>query len=92
MCDVRSAENKRLRTIYLAPRTNYYGGANLDSVQLENKKISELREMAKDLNIKGYSKYKKNELIDIIVKNSKPKEPEKEKQGERETGRKKEQG
>ena len=53
MCDVRSAENKRLRTIYLAPRTNYYGGANLDSVQLENKKISELREMAKDLNIKG---------------------------------------
>jgi len=42
----------------------------LDSVHLQNKKISELREMAKELNIKGYSKYKKNELINIILEKS----------------------
>ncbi len=58
--------------------TSLFGGANLDSVQLENKKISELREMAKELNIKGYSKYKKNELIDVILKNSKAKESNQE--------------
>lgn len=55
----------------------------MDSVQLENKKISELREMAKTLNIKGYSKYKKNELIEIIMKNTKEKETGEEKKQEK---------
>ena len=45
----------------------------MDLVQLENKKLSELREVAKMLNIKSYSKYKKNELVNIILENSKDK-------------------
>ncbi|MCG8539885.1 MAG: transcription termination factor Rho [Clostridia bacterium] len=45
----------------------------MDLVQLENKKLSELREVAKTLNIKSYSKYKKNELVNIILENSKDK-------------------
>lgn len=46
----------------------------MDSVQLESKKLSDLREIARKLNIKGYSKYKKNELINVILENSKEKE------------------
>lgn len=42
----------------------------MDSVQLQNKNMSDLRQMAKDLNIKGYSKYKKQELINVILQNS----------------------
>lgn len=44
-----------------------FGGANLDCLQLENKKLTELREIAKKLGIKSYTKYKKNELIDLII-------------------------
>jgi transcription termination factor Rho len=39
----------------------------LDCLQLENKKLTELREIAKKLGIKSYTKYKKNELIDLII-------------------------
>jgi len=45
-----------------------FGGANLNLIELEKKKIAELREIAKELGIKGYSKYKKNELIELILK------------------------
>lgn len=39
----------------------------MDSVYLENKKLAELREIAKQLNIKSYTKYKKDELIKLIM-------------------------
>lgn len=39
----------------------------MDCLQLENKKLTELREIAKKLGIKSYTKYKKNELIDLII-------------------------
>jgi transcription termination factor Rho len=45
----------------------------LDLVQLESKKLSDLREIARKLNIKGYSKFKKNELMNVILENSKDK-------------------
>ena len=35
---------------------------------LENKSVSELREILKDMNVQGMSKYKKDELIDVILK------------------------
>ncbi len=41
----------------------------MDLLQLKKKKISELREIAKTLKIKGYSKYKKDELIKLITDN-----------------------
>ncbi|MFA5524139.1 MAG: Rho termination factor N-terminal domain-containing protein, partial [Tissierellales bacterium] len=37
---------------------------------LQKKKLDELRQMAKSLDIKSITKYKKNELIDIIIQNS----------------------
>lgn len=47
---------------------------------LENKSVVELREITRELNIEGTSKYKKDELIDIIIKvdnaNNSPKELE----------------
>ncbi len=39
----------------------------MDSKQLEKKKLSELREIAKAFEIKGYTKYKKDELIKVIM-------------------------
>lgn len=51
----------------------------MDSVQLENKKLSDLREIAKTLGIKGYSKYKKNDLIDIIMNKGKEEDKEENK-------------
>ena len=38
-------------------------------MNLENYSLSELRELAKNKNIKGYSKYKKSELIDLLTEN-----------------------
>ena len=38
-------------------------------MNLEDYSLSELRELAKNKNIKGYSKYKKSELIDLLTKN-----------------------
>lgn len=37
---------------------------------LQNKKLDELRQIAKSLDIKSITKYKKDELIDIILQNS----------------------
>jgi len=51
----------------------------LDSAILESKKLSELREIAKHLNIKGYSKYKKDELIKLIMYGSLDDEEDKDK-------------
>ncbi len=49
----------------------------MDSIQLEKKKLSELREIAKVLEIKGYTKYKKNELIQLIMNNKEENEDSK---------------
>ena len=38
-------------------------------MSLEDYSLSELRELAKNKNIKGYSKYKKSELIDLLTEN-----------------------
>ena len=38
-------------------------------MNLEDYSLSELRELAKNKNIKGYSKYKKSELIDLLKEN-----------------------
>ena len=38
-------------------------------MKLEDYSLSELRELAKNKNIKGYSKYKKSELIDLLTEN-----------------------
>ena len=40
-------------------------------MDLENKTLQEIREIAKTLDIKGVSKYKKDELIELIEKNKK---------------------
>ncbi|EOD01772.1 transcription termination factor Rho [Caldisalinibacter kiritimatiensis] len=52
--------------------------------ELSDKKLNDLRETAKQLGMKGYSKYKKQELIDKIIerveKENKQKEKEKHKQ------------
>ena len=40
-------------------------------MNLEDYSLSELRELAKNKNIKGYSKYKKSELIDLLNENIK---------------------
>lgn len=42
---------------------------------LQRKKLDELRQIAKNLEIKSITKYKKNELIDIILQNSAKEEP-----------------
>ena len=39
-------------------------------MNLEDFSLSELRELAKNKDIKGYSKYKKSELIDLLNENS----------------------
>ena len=41
-------------------------------MNLEDYSLSELRELAKNKNIKGYSKYKKSELIDLLTENDTP--------------------
>jgi transcription termination factor Rho len=46
----------------------------LDLFELEKKKISELREMAKVLDISNITKHKKQELIELIIANSKKEE------------------
>ena len=38
-------------------------------MNVEDYSLSELRELAKNKNIKGYSKYKKSELIDLLTEN-----------------------
>ena len=52
-------------------------------MNLEDYSLSELRELAKNKNIKGYSKYKKSELIDLLNENIKD-EKEDEKNNENE--------
>lgn len=42
----------------------------MEQKELESKKIQELKQIAKQLGIKGFYKYKKDELIDLIMKNS----------------------
>lgn len=49
-----------------------YGGAILDTNNYESMTLIELKQIAKDLNIKNISKYKKIELIQEIQKISKP--------------------
>jgi transcription termination factor Rho len=49
------------------------GGAHLALENIENKKLDELRTLAKELDIKGISKFKKKELIEEIKKYSKEK-------------------
>ncbi|MDF2545630.1 MAG: transcription termination factor Rho [Anaerosolibacter sp.] len=46
----------------------------MDLFELEKKKISELREMAKVLDISNITKHKKQELIELIIANSKKEE------------------
>ncbi len=43
---------------------------------LQKKKLEELRQIAKNLEIKSITKYKKDELIDIILQNSAKEEPQ----------------
>lgn len=49
-----------------------YGGVILLLVELENKKLEELRDLAKELGIKSATKYKKQELIDLIQAQANP--------------------
>nr|WP_081627883.1 transcription termination factor Rho [Caldisalinibacter kiritimatiensis] len=62
----------------------FFGGVVLNRSELSDKKLNDLRETAKQLGMKGYSKYKKQELIDKIIerveKENKQKEKEKHKQ------------
>ena len=43
----------------------------MDLKELEEKKVTELKEIAKEMDIKGYYKYKKYELIEAILKKDK---------------------
>ncbi|MFW5648765.1 MAG: transcription termination factor Rho [Candidatus Alkaliphilus sp. MAG34] len=45
---------------------NKFGGVNLGSPDLERMKLPRLREIAKNLNIKNLSRYRKKELIELI--------------------------
>ncbi|WP_424141312.1 transcription termination factor Rho [Sporosalibacterium faouarense] len=45
-----------------------YGGEDLNRTDLNKKKLDKLRVIAKELDIKGPTKYKKDQLIDIILK------------------------
>ncbi|MDD4987656.1 MAG: Rho termination factor N-terminal domain-containing protein, partial [Candidatus Izemoplasmatales bacterium] len=42
--------------------------ATLSQTDLEAKTVQELRELAKEMNITGYSKLRKAELIDVLLK------------------------
>jgi transcription termination factor Rho len=53
-----------------------YGGVILTKEMYERKTLAELKEIAKEINIKNISKLKKNELIDAIIENT-PKSIEK---------------
>lgn len=44
------------------------GGADLTKQEYENMTLSSLKEIAKELGVKNISKFKKNELIDEIIK------------------------
>lgn len=51
---------------------------NLDQVtsnELGSKTLTQLRDIAKEIGIKSVSKYKKNELIELINENIKKQEP-----------------
>ncbi|SDZ33726.1 transcription termination factor Rho [Proteiniborus ethanoligenes] len=48
----------------------------MNSDELQSKKLDELRQLAKELNIKSITKYKKDELIDLILENSTKEEPQ----------------
>ncbi|WIV13978.1 transcription termination factor Rho [Proteiniborus sp. MB09-C3] len=48
----------------------FFGGVSLNPNDLQKKKLDELRQIAKNLEIKSITKYKKDELIDIILQNS----------------------
>ncbi|WIF96043.1 transcription termination factor Rho [Caminicella sporogenes] len=50
----------------------------MNQVELENRKLSELREIARGLEIKNYSKYRKNELIELILERKENKEEKKD--------------
>ncbi|RKD21996.1 transcription termination factor Rho [Caminicella sporogenes DSM 14501] len=50
----------------------------MNQVELENRKLSELREIARELEIKNYSKYRKNELIELILERKENKEEKKD--------------
>jgi len=43
-----------------------FGGVTLSSPEFEHMKLSDLKEMAKNLGIKNLSKYRKDELIQLI--------------------------
>ena len=47
--------------------TYVYGGDRLDQVDLTKKNVLQLRESARALNIKSVTKYKKDELITLIM-------------------------
>lgn len=51
-------------------------------MNLEDYSLSELRELAKNKNIKGYSKYKKSELIDLLSENDTTNSEEKKENNE----------
>ncbi len=51
-------------------------------MNLEDYSLSELRELAKNKNIKGYSKYKKSELIDLLNENDTTNSEEKKENNE----------
>jgi len=48
----------------------------LNPDDLQQKKLEELRQIAKNLGIKSVTKYKKSELIDLILQNSDKEEPQ----------------
>lgn len=51
----------------------------MDLIQLQKKKLSELREIAKQFDIKGYTKYKKDELIKVLMNEDKEENKQDEK-------------
>ena len=54
----------------LVYNTIEYGGVVLTQVDLTKKNVMQLREIAKALNIKSVTKYKKDELITLIMNNN----------------------
>lgn len=54
-----------------------FGGVMLSELQLEGKKLQDLREMAKGLGIKNTIRYRKHELIECILEKSGKEETQK---------------
>lgn len=61
---IKFLNDKRDKENILCPY--YIGGVKLNSNELEDKKLQEIKDIAKEMGLTNLSKYKKSELIDLI--------------------------